>query len=53
MATKMKGNSSAELVVGVVVATCVAVESDPATHALAPTWVAMRDRADALAAKGR
>ena len=35
MSTKMKENSSIELVVDVVGATCAAVESDPDTQTLA------------------
>jgi hypothetical protein len=53
MSTKMKESSSIELVVDVVDATAAALESDPATRTLAPTWVAMRDTADGLAEKGR
>jgi len=39
--------------VDVVDSTCAAVESDPATSTLAPTWSAMRDKADGLAENGR
>jgi hypothetical protein len=53
MSTKIKESSSIELVVDVVDATGAAVESDPATRALASTWVALRDRADGLAEQGR
>jgi hypothetical protein len=53
MSTKIKESSSIEVVVDVVDATCAAVESDPATRALAPTWAALRDKADGLAENGR
>jgi hypothetical protein len=49
MATKMKANSSAVTTVDVTDGTCAAVESDPATSALAPKWVDLRDKADKLA----
>jgi hypothetical protein len=53
MSTKMKESSSIELVMNVVDATAAAVESDPATRVLAPTWAALRDKADGLAETGR
>jgi hypothetical protein len=40
---------SIRVVVEVTDSTCAALESDPETSALAPTWAAMRDKADALA----
>jgi hypothetical protein len=49
MATKMKSNSSVVTAVDVTDGTCAAVESDPATSALAPKWVGLRDKADGLA----
>jgi hypothetical protein len=39
--------------VNVVDSITAALESDPATSAIAPPWVAMRDAADGLAEKGR
>jgi hypothetical protein len=49
MATKMKANSSVVTTVDVTDGTCAAVESDPATVALAAKWIALRDKADGLA----
>jgi hypothetical protein len=49
MATHIPEAASIKVVVDVVDATHAAVESDPETAALAPTWLALRDRADGLA----
>ena len=49
MATKIPEGVSIRVVVDVTDATCAALESDPETGTLAPTWAAMRDKADGLA----
>jgi hypothetical protein len=49
MATKIPDGASIRVVVGVADSTQAALESDPETSALAPTWAAMRDKADAQA----
>jgi len=53
MGTHVRESASIETAVDVVDATCAAVESDPATSMLAPTWSAMRDKADGVAENGR
>ena len=51
MATHIPEGASIRVVVDVTDATCAAVESDPETKALVPTWVGLRDKADAQAKK--
>jgi len=53
MGTHVREIASIQTVADVVDSTCAVVESDPATTTLAPTWSAMRDKADGLAEKGR
>ncbi len=48
MATHIPEGVSIKVVGDAVDATCAAVESDPETSALAPTWVGLRDKADGL-----
>lgn len=49
MATKVPEGVSIRVVVEVTDSICAALESDPETGTLAPTWAAMRDKADGLA----
>jgi hypothetical protein len=49
MATRIPEGASIKVVVDAVDATHAAVSSDPETAALAGTWLALRDKADALA----
>jgi hypothetical protein len=47
-ATRIPEGVSAKVVTDAVDAICAALESDPETASLAPTWVAMRDKGDSL-----
>jgi len=51
MATHIPEGASIRVVVDVTDATSAAVESDPETNLLVPTWVGLRDRADTEAKK--
>lgn len=53
MSTQIRSGSSIETVDEMVDATCAAVESDPATAQVAPTWKSLREAADKLTAEGR
>ncbi len=53
MGTHIRETSAIGTAVEIVDTTCAAIESDPATSHLAPTWSSMRDKGDELAANGR
>lgn len=53
MATHLRDNASIELIADVCDAITAALESDPATCHLAPTWVALTSHADKLASEKR
>jgi hypothetical protein len=48
MATHIPDGASVKVVVDAVDATCAALEGDPETSGLAPTWLGLRDKADGL-----